>query len=45
MQGHLAGIGQRQVYVRAVLDEELAAPPVPVEGSAVEAKIVSQRLQ
>jgi hypothetical protein len=45
MQRHFAGVGQRQVHVRAVLDEELAEPPVPVEGSGVEAKIVSQRLQ
>src|SRR4030081_3624820 len=44
-RGGFAGIEQRQVHVRAVLDEELAEPPVPVEGGGVEAKIVSQRLQ
>jgi hypothetical protein len=34
-----------EIYVRPVLDEELAEPPVSMEGAGVESEIVPQRLQ
>ena len=45
MQGRLSGIWQRTIHVGSVLDEELAEPPVPMKGRAVQIEVVSQRLE
>src|SRR5271169_2132755 len=45
MQGCFSAVRQGQIRICAVLDEELAEPPVPVEGCGVETEIVSQRWQ
>ena len=42
MQGHLAGVGQGMVHIRAVFDEELTQPPVPMKTRPVEIEILPQ---
>jgi len=45
MQGRFSGSREGKIYVRPVLDEELAEPPGSMEGAGVESEIVPQRLQ
>jgi hypothetical protein len=45
VQGRLARIGQWEIDVGALLDQELAQAPVPVKCRAIEVQVVAQRLQ
>src|SRR6266700_1840304 len=45
VQWRFSGIWQRPIHLRAVFDEELAEPPVPMKSRAIELEVVAQRLE